>query len=78
MHPSCRELSKDTRNMDLKHPGLVDLITTKQNKKNFPSFISMLVSRKKKGKKKKKHPGLVDLITTKQNKKTFLHSYPCW
>jgi hypothetical protein len=39
MHPSfpCRELSKDTKQYDLKHPGLVDLITTKQNK--LPSFI---------------------------------------
>ncbi len=37
-HPSSqRELSKDTKEHDLKHPGLVNLITTKQNK--LPSFI---------------------------------------
>jgi hypothetical protein len=38
--PPCKELSKDTKNMIWKHPGLVDLMTTKQNK--LPSFIDRL------------------------------------
>jgi hypothetical protein len=38
--PPCKELSKDTKNMIWKHPGLVDLLTTKQNK--LPSFRDRL------------------------------------
>ncbi len=40
MHSPHRELSRDHQEHDLKHPGLVYLITTKQNK--LPSFIDRL------------------------------------
>jgi hypothetical protein len=37
-----RELSKDHQEHDLKHPGTVDLITTKENK--LPPFIDRLLA----------------------------------
>jgi hypothetical protein len=37
MHPSWLRAFQRQQELDLKHPGLVDLIPTKQN--NFPSWI---------------------------------------
>ncbi len=38
MHPSSSRAFQRDQELDLKHPGLVDLISTKQNK--LPSFIN--------------------------------------
>jgi hypothetical protein len=41
MHPSSLRAFQRQEEHDLKHPGLVDLITKKQNKTNyFPSWIN--------------------------------------
>jgi len=41
MHPSSSRAFQRHQGHNLKHPGLVDLITTKQNK--LPSFIDRFV-----------------------------------
>jgi hypothetical protein len=41
MHPSLSRAFQRHREQDLKHPGSVDLITTKQNK--LPSFVDRLM-----------------------------------
>jgi hypothetical protein len=41
MNPSFSKAFQTHQEHDLKHPGLVDLITTKQNK--LPSFIDRLI-----------------------------------
>jgi hypothetical protein len=40
--PPCQELSKETKECDLKHPRSVDLISTNKTNKQ-PSFIDRLV-----------------------------------
>jgi hypothetical protein len=41
---SSRAFQRHQEEYDMKHPGLVDLITTKQNKTNsLPSFIDRFV-----------------------------------
>jgi hypothetical protein len=71
MHPSSSPRAfQRHQDHNLKHPGSVDLIRTKQNKTNYrPSWIDVQEH-------DLKHPGSVDLIPTKQNKTkqtTFLH-----
>jgi hypothetical protein len=39
MHLSLSRAFQRHQEHDLKHPSLVDLITTKQDKTNYPSFI---------------------------------------
>jgi hypothetical protein len=39
MHPSSSRAFQRHQEHDLKHPGLVDLITTKQNKQNKPNYL---------------------------------------
>ncbi len=39
MHPSSLRAFQRHQEHDLKHPGSVDLITTKQNKQNKPNYL---------------------------------------
>jgi len=71
-HPSSSRAFQRHQEHDLKHPSLVDLITTKQNKtKQTTLHPSSLRAFQRHQEHDLKHPSLMDLITTKQT--TLLH-----
>jgi hypothetical protein len=75
MHPSSLRAFKRHQEHDLKHHGLVDLITTKQNKTNYdPSLIDGVPKRTfKKHKSEKFHASFMNMVF---QKKTFKkHKY---